>query len=98
MAVLLDIRPDASTKEQIRHLRDQLEIELNGMEERMGSTTVIVNPGGGGGSVSSYLQLSDKPQIEGVTLQGNKTYEELNLERLTNSDIEELLSNTDVNV
>lgn len=44
------------------------------------------------GQVVSYNSLSDKPQIEGVTLSGNKTYEELNLQRLTNSDIENMLT------
>lgn len=47
---------------------------------------------GGGGNVNSYNDLTDKPQIEGVTLIGNKTYEELNLQRITNSEIEDLLS------
>ena len=32
--------------------------------------------------------LIEKPQIEGVTLEGNKTYEELNLQRVTNSEME----------
>ena len=44
------------------------------------------------GQVVSYNSLSDKPQIEGITLSGNKTYEELNLQRLTNSDIENMLT------
>lgn len=44
---------------------------------------------GGGGS---YNDLTDKPQIEGVTLSGNKTYEELNLNRITNTEIEDLLT------
>ncbi len=35
MAVMLDIRPDASQKEQIRHLRDQLEMYLNGLEQKV---------------------------------------------------------------
>lgn len=43
------------------------------------------------GGATSYEELEDKPQIEGVTLIGNKTYEELNLQRISNSDIEDLL-------
>ena len=48
--------------------------------------------GGGGGepSISSYNDLTDKPSIEGVTLTGNKTYDELNLISITNSEIEAL--------
>ena len=38
-----------------------------------------------------YEILENLPQIEGVTLIGNKTYEDLNLCSLTNSEIEELL-------
>lgn len=34
--------------------------------------------------------VKNKPQIEGVTLEGNKTYEQLNLERVTNSEMEEI--------
>ena len=38
-----------------------------------------------------YLNLRNKPQIESVTLVGDKTYEELNLNYLTNIEIEEML-------
>lgn len=44
------------------------------------------------GLLGDYDNLIHKPQIEGVTLQGNKTYEELNMYRLSNSEIENLLS------
>ena len=47
-------------------------------------------PSEGSGGVTSYNELSDKPQIEGVTLSGNKDYEELNLNRITNTEIEAL--------
>lgn len=40
----------------------------------------------------SYNDLTDKPSIEGVTLTGNKTYEELNLQRITNSEMEDMLT------
>lgn len=42
------------------------------------------------GGTKDYNELINKPQIEGVTLEGNKTYEELNLERVTNSEMEEI--------
>ena len=39
----------------------------------------------------TYAGLPDKPLIESVVLEGNKTYEELNLNRLTNTELEEIL-------
>lgn len=39
------------------------------------------------GSTTDYNQLSNKPQIEGVTLEGNKTYSELNLEAISGETI-----------
>lgn len=47
--------------------------------------------GGGGGGSSDYNDLSNKPQIEGVTLSGDKTYSELNLKSISNTELEELL-------
>lgn len=114
MAVLLEIRPDASPEEKLRYLRDQLETYLNGLEsisrgdidaliEGVGEIISSSGSGGGGGgggssSIISFLDLIDRPMIEGVRLEGNQTYEELNLRGLTNSEIETLLSNTDIDV
>lgn len=42
----------------------------------------------------SYDDLIDRPAIEGVTLTGDKTFPQLNLKSLTNSEIEALLSNS----
>lgn len=39
------------------------------------------------GSTIDYNQLSNKPQIEGVTLEGNKTYPDLNLEAISGETI-----------
>ena len=38
---------------------------------------IVRNGGGGGGGTSNYNVLTNKPQINGVTLIGNKTLEEL---------------------
>ena len=38
-----------------------------------------------------YEHLINKPSIEGVTLIGNKTFDELGMEELTNEEIEALL-------
>ncbi len=43
------------------------------------------------GGTNDYNELINKPQIEGVTLIGDKTYEELNLQRITNSELEDIL-------
>lgn len=46
---------------------------------------IIENIGPG---TNDYNQLINKPQIEDVTLQGDKTFDELNLIDITNSEIE----------
>ena len=52
----------------------------------------IIDGGGGGYATNDYEQLINKPQIEGVTLIGNKVYEDLNLQSISNSELEELLT------
>lgn len=42
--------------------------------------------------VTNYNFLSNKPSIEGVTLQNNKTLSDLNLNSLTNREIDDILS------
>ena len=39
-----------------------------------------------------YNTLVNKPQIEGVILEGNKTFEDLTLVSLSNTEIEDLLT------
>ena len=46
---------------------------------------------GSSSGTKDYNDLYNKPQIEGVILQGNKTYEELNMNRLTNIELEAIL-------
>nr|MBQ4455630.1 hypothetical protein [Clostridia bacterium] len=45
-----------------------------------------------GGGTTDYDKLENKPKIEGVTLEGNKTYEQLNMNKLTNEELEALLN------
>lgn len=40
----------------------------------------------------SYNDLKNRPQIEGVTLEGDKSYADLNLTSISNSEIEDLLT------
>lgn len=52
-----------------------------------------VNSGSGtSDSVSDYNKLYCKPQIEGVTLVGNKKMEELGVEALSNLEIKEIIN------
>lgn len=46
----------------------------------------------GSGGTANYNELTNKPQIEGITLTGNNSFEDLSLEKLTNTEIENLLS------
>lgn len=41
---------------------------------------------------SNYEELSNLPQIEGITLIGNKSFAQLNMTRITNSELEDLLT------
>lgn len=49
-----------------------------------GSTTLV--------STSDYENLRNRPRIEGVELIGDKSFEELNLQRLTNTELENMLT------
>lgn len=54
--------------------------------------TVNGNVTYGNGYITDYELLSNLPQIEGVTLIGNKTFPQLHLEAISNTEIEELLT------
>lgn len=41
---------------------------------------------------NDYNKLTNKPKIEGVELVGDLTFPQLNLTRITNSELEELLN------
>lgn len=43
-------------------------------------------------SVDDYDALQNKPSIEGVELIGNKSFEDLNLQVLTNTELENMLT------
>ena len=46
-----------------------------------------------GGGTTDYNDLINKPQIEGVTLIGNKMFPELYLDTLTNTEIQTIFDN-----
>lgn len=52
---------------------------------------IIYLTGGGGGGTSDYNELRNKPQINGVTLQGNKELEALGVSAMSVQDIERIL-------
>ena len=64
-----------------------IEILESGSNEVDVETNEVINEG-----TRNYNDLTNKPQIEGVTLEGDKTFDELNLTSITNSEIEDLLS------
>lgn len=64
-----------------------IEITESGDQEVNVEAEVSVN----GGS-KDYNDLSHKPRIEGVELEGDKSFDDLNLNKISNSEIEELLS------
>lgn len=43
------------------------------------------------GGVTDYNRLSNKPSINGIVLEGDKSNEEINIGAITNSEIEEIL-------
>ena len=55
-----------------------------GASATLGQTVTI-------GGTTDYERLRKLPSIEGVTLIGNKTFPQLNMSKLTNSEIEALL-------
>lgn len=68
-------------EQQINVYAEDAEYLVNVMEE---SIAVV--------AVGSYNDLNDKPQINDVELIGNKTFEELGAESLTNIDIENIIN------
>ena len=48
-------------------------------EEVLGIALAKIEAGGGGGGTTNYNSLDNKPQINGVTLEGNKTPQELGI-------------------
>ena len=59
--------------------------------DRQGITTATITNGGGSGT-SDYNALTNKPSIEGVTLTGDKSFPQLNLDILTNTEIESIFN------
>ncbi len=48
--------------------------------------------GGGGGGTTNYNLLTNLPQINGVTLKGDKSFDDLGMQPLTNEQMNALLT------
>ncbi len=48
--------------------------------------------GGGGGGTTNYNLLENLPQVNNITLKGNKSFDDLGLQSLTNEQMDELLA------
>jgi len=56
------------------------------VKDKFGTTSAVLLNG-----VSDYNRLRNKPRIEGVELVGDLTFPQLNLSRIANSELEEIL-------
>lgn len=56
---------------------------------------VIEAGGGGGGGTTNYNLLTNLPQINSVTLKGNKSFDDLGMQSLTNEQMNTLLAALD---
>lgn len=59
-----------------------------------GNVTPVEGTGGGSGGTTNYNDLTNKPTINGVTLEGNKTAEDLKISGMTAEQEEQLNQNT----
>lgn len=59
---------------------------LTGIDERVTELEETASP-------ASYNSLTDRPSIEGVTLAGDKLFPDLNLNILSNTDIQDIFEN-----
>ena len=52
----------------------------------------VIEAGGGGGGTTNYNLLTNLPQINGVTLKGDKSFDDLGMQSLTNEQMNALLA------
>lgn len=82
---LVDLNMNSDLNEVIRKCNYNFRL-ISANQSRQTFTTIDNLPLG----TTDYNELINKPQIEGVTLESDKNYEQLNLYRLTNAQIEEI--------
>lgn len=67
----------------------ELEIELSEDTEVVEVEVAnVIQTGGGEGGTTNYNKLSNKPQINGVTLSGNKSLSDLGIDSAINAEVE----------
>ena len=104
MIIGYDRNPNAPVDRKVQSLMESVQLALNehATDISMLSNKVDNLPqssGSGGGDTptgGSYNDLSDKPIIEGVTLVGAKSFPELNLNCLTNTEIYDIFENLSI--
>lgn len=62
------------------------------MEELLLELKETIEAGGGGGGTTNYNSLTNLPQINGVTLKGDKSFDDLGMQPLTNEQMNALLT------
>lgn len=67
---------------------DELNLEIN---RKTASLELNVRNSSGEGGTNNYDRLINKPAIEGVTLQGNKSFAQLGLNRVTEQEIDRII-------
>lgn len=85
----------ALNDEEIEAVLTTTEATLSGeVSENTYELTADLQPGTGTGGegTNDYTQLINKPKIEGITLVGNKLFPDLNLNTITNSELENILT------
>ena len=65
----------------------EVEVEVSSDDPIETETDLVIDDG-----VKDYNDLLNKPRIESVELVGDKSFDDLNLNKISNSEIEELLS------
>ena len=82
---------------------DTIEVEINSptitsdistptLQATLGASSPIININTSGGT-DDYNELINKPQINDITLQGNKSLPDIGVEHITNSDIMYIIAN-----
>lgn len=92
MIIDFDHNPHSTYDQKLQSLKESVQMALNEISSDQ-ITIIHKHNGGGTGGTTNYNDLTNKPKIEGVTLSGDKTFPNLNLDVLTNSEIQDIFDN-----
>lgn len=84
---LTDINKNIEDLQNTKADKSEIPIKVSELVNDIGFITADDIPKNG-----DYNLLTNKPQIEGVELQGNKTLQDLSIQALTNSELENLIN------